>query len=394
MRNILFILLILGFFSCQKERDKDIYLGKLDEIIVGDFSIKKDSLTKTIHNIRVVKDEENEFIVTTSSARQFKGWAFVFRSTETGEEDYRIEIPNEGPNSMKGGISGSIVSDFNTFFLIGSLGDIGRFDSLGNKLFQIKSEIEIPFSLDNMVKLEFRDGLSFFDSPFIQFGQNPSHPINLRDKPGPGEIRSEFSLDFTNWLTRVDVSSGKYFTSEFLIPEGYEKFQGDMTSTILFGAFDSKRGYYYLGWPYSNEIYVLEGIDLIRKIQPFTNFEFNFLPSEPLAVGQVFTAMVLPKEASENIFLLYDEHKDLILKCSKINDSGFGETKFERTKHYVLSIYSGEWEHLGEYLFDFESELDLENWFLTSEGLFINKPEQKSEDEYEFYKIDLSKFSN
>jgi hypothetical protein len=394
MKKISVVLLIFGLFSCETVSEKDIYLGKLDEIIIGDFSIKKDSLTKSIHNIRVVKDEKNEFIVTTASARQFKGWAFIFRSTETGEEVYRIEIPNEGPNSMKGGVRGSIVYDFNTLFLIGSLGDIERFDSMGNKINQIKSDIEIPFSLDNMVKLEFHNGLSFYDSPFIQFGQNPSHPINLRDKPGAGEIRSEFSLNFTNWLTRVDVSSGKYFTSEFLIPEGYEKFQGDMTSTLLFGAFDSKRGYYYLGWPYSNEIYVLEGIDLIRKIQPFSNFEFDFSPSEPLAVGEIFTAMVLPKEASDNIFLLYDEHRDLILKCTKINESGAGETKFERTKHYVLSIYSGEWEPLGEYLFDFESELDLENWFLTSEGLFIPKPEQKSEDEYELYIIDLSKFSN
>jgi hypothetical protein len=60
----------------------------------------------------------------------------------------------------------------------------------------------------------------------------------------------------------------------------------------------------------------------------------------------------------------------------------------------VLSIFSGEWEPKGEYFFDFETELEVENWFLTSEGLFINKPEQKSEDEYEFWKIDLSRFAD
>lgn len=392
MKKAILVVFCCMLLSCGAEKTEEIYQGKLDELIVGEFTFYKDTLTKYVNGIKAVKEGGQEYILTTSRARQFKGWAFVFSNPVTGKEVKRVEIPNEGPNSMKGGISGSIVYDFKTLFLISSLGDVARFDSLGNKLYQIKSEIEIPFSLDNMVKLEFRDGLSFFDSPFIQFGQNPSHPINLRDKPGPGEIRSEFSPDFTNWLTRVDVSTGEYFTSEFLIPEGYEKFKGDMTSTLLFGAFDSKRGYYYLGWPYSNEIYVLEGIDLIRKIQPFSNFEFDFLPSEPLAVGEIFTAMALPKEASRHLFLLYDEKRDLIIRCSKINESGKGETKFERTKHYVFSVYNGDWELKGEYAFDFDTEVEVENWFITSEGLFINKPVQASEDEYEFYKIDLRRF--
>jgi hypothetical protein len=135
-------------------------------------------------------------------------------------------------------------------------------------------------------------------------------------------------------------------------------------------------------------------MDLVKKITPDSKVEFNFLPTEVIPWGDNFTVWDLPKESSRNIFLLYDEKKDLIIKCSKINESGAGETNFERTKHYVLSVYPGDWDPLGEYFFDFESELDLENWFLTSEGLFINKPEQKSEDEYEFYKIDLSRFKN
>jgi hypothetical protein len=102
----------------------------------------------------------------------------------------------------------------------------------------------------------------------------------------------------------------------------------------------------------------------------------------------------LPKEASEHIFLLYDQSKDLFARLSKTHESGEAETKFERTKHYVLSVFSGEWVALGNYFFDFKGEFDVENWFLTSKGLFINKPEQPNEDEYEFYRIDLSKVKN
>ncbi|MGM0946580.1 MAG: hypothetical protein ACQEW9_15495 [Bacteroidota bacterium] len=210
--------------------------------------------------------------------------------------------------------------------------------------------------------------------------------------PGPGEMRSEFPIDFREWIITVDLKTGEIKKSDFSIPTGYEQFKNDLTSTRLFGDWDKKRNLFYLVWPGSPEIYLLDGIELKKKLVSMTSQEFNYLPTETIPWGDNFTVWALPKEASRNIFLIYDEHRDLILKCTKINESGAGETKFERTKHYVLSVYTGDWRPLGEYLFDFESELDLENWFLTSEGLFINKPEQKSEDEYEFYKIDLSPF--
>ncbi|MGM0946579.1 MAG: hypothetical protein ACQEW9_15490 [Bacteroidota bacterium] len=124
MKKISLVLLIFGLFSCETVSEKDIYLGKLEELIFGDFSIKKDSLTKSIHNIRVVKDEKNEFIVTTSSARQFKGWAFIFRSTENGGEVYRIEIPNEGPNSVKGGIWVNYLDSPEKLLVVSSVGEI------------------------------------------------------------------------------------------------------------------------------------------------------------------------------------------------------------------------------------------------------------------------------
>jgi len=166
-----------------------------------------------------------------------------------------------------------------------------------------------------------------------------------------------------------------------LIPDGYELFKNDNTATALFGTYDSKRELYYLAWPYSDEVYVLDGLTLKQAIKPFSSVEFIYLPTEREAAGR-YTIFLQPKNASKHLFLLYDDQRDLILRCSKIKESGEGETNYERMKHYVLSIYSGDWEPKGEYFFDFEK--GLQNWFLTSEGLFINKPEQKSEDEYGF----------
>jgi hypothetical protein len=394
MKNILLIAVLLFAFSCAEKNSKEIYQGKLNELLLEDFSLEKDSLTRAFGNLNVIHEAGNDYLVYSRSARKFKGYGFVFLNPKNGEEEYIVEIPIEGPNSMKGGISAILIHDRNTIFLISSKGDIAIYDALGNQTSYVDSELEIPFTIDNMVRIENRWGLANFDHPNLQFGQNPSHIMNMREKPGPGEIRHEFPLDFRNWLIHTDISTGKVETSDFLIPTGYEVFQGDMTSTLLFGTYDVKRDRYLLGWPYSNEVYELEGLELSRKVIPDSRIEFNFLPSEPLPVGEIFTAMVQPKDASKHIFIVYDSFRDLIIRCSKVNESGAGETEFERTKHYILSIYSGDWEPKGEYFFDFETELEVENWFLTSEGLYINKPEQKSEDEYEFYKIDLSRFAD
>lgn len=385
------LVVIVSLFSCDGKDSGKIYQGKLEELLLEDFNLGKDSLTTGFWNLKAIKDAGNDYLVYSRNARKFKGWGFVFLNPQTGKEVHIIEIPIEGPNSMKGGIMGFIIQERNSVFIINSLGDVAKYDSAGNQISYIDSELDLPHTLDNMVRLEFRNGLAYVDFPKLQFGQNPSHIINLREKPGPGEIRNGFPLDFTNWLTLTDVTTGEVETSDFLIPTGYEIFEGDMTSTFLFGTFDTKRDHYLLGWPYSNEVYELKDLKLKRKVTPRANVKFNFLPSEIIPWG-VNTVWALPKEASVNIFLLYDSHRDLYIRCSKVNESGMGETKFERTKHYVLSIYSGNWEPKGEYFFDFETELEVENWFLTSEGLFINKPEQKSEDEYGFYKIDLSGF--
>lgn len=394
MKKLYLLFLIVLFFSCAEKSNDEIYQGKLEELLLEDFGLEKDSLTRGFGNLKVVTNEGKEYLVYSRSARKFKGWGFVFLNSQTGKEDQVVEIPIEGPNSMKSGVSGMVVHDINTIFLVSSKGDIAIYDSLGNQTYYVDSELDIPLTIDNWILIEYRWGLANFDYPNLQFGQNPSHMINGRDKPGPGEIRHEFPLGFRNWLTHTNVITGEIQTSDFLIPTGYEVFQGDMTSTFLFGDYDSKRDRYLLGWPYSNEVYELKELSLEQKVTPETSLEFNFLPSEPKAVGEIFTAMVQPKDASKHIFMVFDSYRDLIIRCSKIKESGTGENKFERTKHYVLSIYAGDWKPMGEYFFDFETELEIENWFLTSEGLFINKPEQESEDSYEFYKIDLSGFSN
>jgi hypothetical protein len=340
MKKLFTLLALISVLACSEKEPQEIYQGKLEELIVGDFSLIKDSLTRGFYSLRVVKEGDSEFILYTKSASKFKGWAFVFASTQTGKEVRRVEIPKEGPNSMNGGFFALSLNSIDSLCLVNSKGDVGFYNSDGHRLQLIKSEMNLPFSVNNMVRVEGRNGLTVVTKSFVQFGQDPSSIMNVAagSIPGPGEMEVSFPLEFKTWLTRIDLKTGVYEQSDLSIPTNYGPFGRDISASKLGGAYDSSRKFLYLMWPYSNEIYQLKGLGLERKIQPESRTEFTYIPSDRIPVGTNFTAWVLPKEASFNIFLLYDSSKDLILKCTKINESGVGETKFERTKHYVLSI--------------------------------------------------------
>ena len=394
MKNLFLRLLFIGLiFSCSEKSNEEIYQGKLEELLLEDFSLEKDSLNKGFFNLRIVSDSGKEYLVYPRSARSVKGTSYIFLNLKTSEIEHEITIPSEGPDAMNGGGYYLPISP-DKILAVNRKGWTATYNSKGSKYSELKSEFSLPSEMETLIMAETRRGMMYFQHPFIQIGQNPSHFSSVSKNSGPGEMRSSFPLDFKSWLTRINVETGNIENSDFGIPNGYEIFEGDVTATQLLGAFDSKRDVFTLAWPYSEELYVLDGLDLQKKVIPKSTVAFNFLPSEIIPWGDMWTVWALPKEASANVFLLYDSYRDLNIRCSKINESGIGETKFERTKHYVLSIYSGDWKLKGEYFFDFEAEIEVENWFLTSEGLFINKPEQESEDEYEFYKIDLSRFAD
>lgn len=386
------LITIVSLFSCGEKSNDDISQGKLEELIVGEFSLKKDSLTMSFYDLRVIEDIGKEYILFTTSAQKFRGYAFVFADSNTGIESFRFEIPMEGPNSLKVGMLSNIISGTNKIFLINYLGDIGKYDSFGQQIGFTEHGTISNNKANELSGISSRKGLGYFLDSAIFLSQNPSRFLNPTVNLGAGNHKSSFPLDFSAWRIKIDVNSGNVTTSDFQAPVGYHIFENDMTATQLQGSFNSNRQLFYLNWPRSEEIYEIDGVELKRKVLPKTTVKYNFLPSEVIPWGSNSTVWALPKESSTHIFLLYDKKNDLFIRCSKIKESGTGETNFERTKHYVLSIYSGEWEPMGEYFFDFETEIEVENWFLTSEGLFINKPEQESEDEYEFYKIDLSGF--
>ncbi|MFC4873023.1 hypothetical protein [Negadavirga shengliensis] len=389
MKLFVYMLILVAACSCRPRSSLDIYQGSLEELVVGEFILYKDVETKYIHNLRTVTERE-DWVILSSYLPDNSGIVFKFYDIGSSELIRKISIPFEGPEALKGGRGGSaFLRNEGEVILIGGNGNVGSYDSSGRKTNEWKVDFHLPSNSSEFVTMETRKGLMVECGDWIQVGQDPSNPLKNFD-PKSRLMSSEFPLDFSSWLSQINLKTGQVRHSVFHIPRGYELFQGDVLATQLFGAVDTKRGDYYLGWPFSDTLYKLRDMELVEKLKPQTSVDFKYMPSERIAVAESSTVWMLPKEASQHIFLLYDEANDLFIRASKINESGIGETKFERTKHYVLQVFTGEWVPLGEYFFDFESVLDLENWFLTGKGLYLNKPEQPLEDEYVFWHVDLS----
>jgi hypothetical protein len=391
MKKFLGLLIIIVACSPKAEEEK-VYQGKLEELIIGDFVLEKDDETKDMYDLQVMEDDGVELIYYKNADIKNKLIIYKFHEVFSGKLKQQMVIPWEGPDALKGFPTATLPVGKNKLMALSKVGSVGLYDSLATKTSEYKVDFNLSSNSSDMVSLRNGNGLMSFAKGWIQVGQDPSNVMKNFD-PKARLMSSEFPLDFTKWLTWIHIETGEVKHSDFLAPNGYEHFKHDLTSTILHGAFDSKRNIYYLSFPYSDSLYHFENQSLIKKIKPTSNIEFNYLPSEVIPWGTNNTVWALPKEASQHLFLLYDSHHDLFVRASKIKESGAGETKFQRTKNYVLSIYSGDWEPKGEYLFDYKGSLNLENWFLTSQGLFLSKPEQPNEDEYEFYRVDLSRFA-
>jgi hypothetical protein len=164
-KTFTFLLVLIVLFSCSTAPSEKIYQGKLEELIVGDFSLHLDSLTKSVYNPRVIKDGKKELILTTKSAIKFKGWAFVFSDPKTGLEVDRVEIPTEGPQSMKGGIMLNIVQSKKQIFLVNQSGEIGEYNQDGIQV-RFMSTIK-DFVNESGISIS-GSKISDFRTPFIQ----------------------------------------------------------------------------------------------------------------------------------------------------------------------------------------------------------------------------------
>jgi hypothetical protein len=376
---------------CSCSESEDIIQKELTEIITGEFVLKKDDDISQFSNLRVIDNADNGLIYFPVQDQKKNLLRILFFNITEGTKEFEVFIPLEGPDSIKGALGAySYVKGENEIFLLGRTGILGKYDYFGKKIMEldlnmlIPEDIEFDFQritqvnggvtmIDNVLQVLFNPGYSEFDKEI-------------------GKYVMKFPIDYSNWMFQIDVNNKEFRVPQFSIPHDYQKFEFDPFASQLSGVWNKYEGFYYLIWPYSNVVYqISEDGEFFNQFSLQSGMSLNFIPGEIKDAGQGFQAFITPKEASSHLFLAYDDDNELYIRLSKMDESGEGFSSFYRSKNYLITFYNSTWNILGEYFFMFEKETEIDNWFLYDNELFINQPNQSNEDEYKFFRIDLSK---
>jgi hypothetical protein len=148
----------------------------------------------------------------------------------------------------------------------------------------------------------------------------------------------------------------------------------------------------------SDTLYQIQNCKVLRKIGLESVTEFKYLPGLYEQNGRNKNWKNNPTSAG-NTSLNYDSNNELYIRMVLVKtEETQPEIKDirERTglnkSTFILLVYDLEWRLKAELELFYDAGQSSGNIIASKEGIFITKPEQKSEDEYEFYKIDLSRF--
>ncbi|TVP43714.1 MAG: hypothetical protein EA341_17575 [Mongoliibacter sp.] len=368
-------------FSCGQKSTKEIFIGNLDELVVGELILKKDSLTKNIEVKQTINHQGIEYIVSLADRER----TIQYYSILTGDKVKEIKLPDDGPNSFKGYIGFLLAEGFDSLTIINWNGWFYEYhQEQRTKAERIDHQLEFPNSFYSSMlygkrKNFAKDSESLYQilvSPLITPSSNFTGKTKAFDK-------------IEEWIISFDSKEDKTTLKNLVFPLGYKlEFVNDHLSYPPIVEFVDNKN--YVLFPYSDSIFVMSDFKISDKKKLMTGADFNFTGSEKIVRGE-YGYVELKKEASSHLDFLYDKYRNIFLRISKINESGAGETTRERTKHHLLSIYDSDLNLLSEYKFEYGPGTKLENYFIASDGFYLNKPENASEDEYGFFRIDLSK---
>jgi hypothetical protein len=385
MRKIyLYLLAFISLFSCAEKASDTIYQGKLEELIVGDLIIKKDSLTKGIEVKQAIYYQDIDIIVSLADRER----TIQYYSVQSGEKVKEVKLPLDGPNSFKGYIQLLIAGGMDSLTLVNSDGWFYDYYQ-GQRILveRIDPELEFPNTYSSSIYYGRRKNFTNISESLYQISVSPliSPSSNFF-----GKTKAFNKIE--EWLITFDSKENKTATQNIVFPFGYKSnFLDDHLSYPPIVEFMNNKN--YILFPYSDSIFVMSDFKVKNKKVLGSGIDFNYAGSEGVVRGE-YGYIELKKEASSHLDFLYDKYRDIFIRISKINESGAGETTRERTKHYLLSVFDSDLNPLSEYTFEYGPGSKLENYFIASDGFYLNKAEQKSEDEYEFWKIDLSRFGD
>jgi hypothetical protein len=383
MKKLLTLLVLISVLACSERKSEEIYQGKLQEFVSGSFIIEKDSTTGRLDFQKIIDHDGKRFFVS----REDQGYSLF--NAVTGKKEFTFKIPKEGPLSLKGHAVAYQVFDGNEFIAVSSQGNVKKYISgvevkemsLDWTDYQEKMLIQMSDTNDNFIKID-SNRYQLFNNPFDIFNDEKS-----------------VDLDYREWVVEFDLEEGWVCASDLKAPLG-EEFSNSTSASHLKSVYNGNLNQFYLMFAPSDTLYQIQNCKVLRKIALESVTEFKYLPGLYEQNGRNKNWKNNPTSAG-NTSLNYDSNNELYIRMVLMKtEETQPEIKDirERTglnkSTFILLVYDLGWRLKAELELFYDAGQSSGNIIASKEGIFITKTEQKSEDEYEFYKIDLSRFGD
>jgi len=386
MRKLLLLFIPLLAISCNSPENEDVFQGKLEEFLGQELSFERDTVTGFMNFYSTVEYQGKEALYT------FANGQFQFFDTKTGRKTGSFQIPKEGPLALKGGVFDGAALSNEKIIAYNEFGHVNLYEQEAvQKSFQLPMdkiglEKSIYFRNQRMDLIQIsNNSFEILNDPFDMLS-------NMKDNPG-------FDLNFGAWVAQFDGDGNWLCISDFRAPYD-ESFQNTFSIGALTRMKDSESHSTWIQFPFSDSLYQVKECLIVNRLRLESKTNLNFKPEERTEDGGI-TTWKRPDDGSINQHLVRDSQTGLAIRVVllKEKDGNPDETDqrkkiYSKEATYLFLIYDPDWNLLAELEMVYPIRSRFENLISTKEGLFINKPEQASEDEYEFYKIDLSRFAD
>ena len=382
MKHLYSLLLVFTFFACSKE--KEPIQGKLEDFVLGEMSFERDSETGfmgfqgsiTKYGIEMAYTKWNEI--------------FSFYDVKNGRKTATYVVHREGPMEFKGMPEvGGFLND-GGLFVTSSTGftNIYRNDTLALSYMR---DMEAYEPGKYLYLTDKRNAFHALTDNRYELTFNPFEFMAFR------EGRDGLDLSFKSWIGEFDGEGNLICKSDFKAPYDESYSQSSSGGNLLRMVAEGKS---WAMFPYSDSLYQIKNCKVIDRIKLTKLTPFPYYPDTYVG-DRNRGSWERPENGALNLHLIHDLSSGMNVRMTLVkNEKDDPEIKDPRQRlyldenTYLLLIYDSEWKLRAELEVVYPPGTRFENIFSTSEGLFINKPEQASEDEYEFYKIDLSRFSD
>lgn len=382
MKKLFLLLFVILIFSCAKE--KEPIQGKLEDFLSGEMSFERDAETGYMGILGIVNYQSKEAVYT-----QREG-VFNFYDPKSGRKLGSVEIPAEGPMSLKGRVH--IAKSFEETTLIAT-------NTLGYTNIYKGDTVFSSFQLD-MSDLESN---TFFSFP--QSG-NALHQV----APGQYEItynpfdfmahrmgKDGFDLDFSAWVVKFDEQGNWLCKTNFIAPYD-ESYANSSQASAMVRMVENGKSWGMFS--YSDSLYQIKDCEIVKRMKLQSLSPLSYFPDK-YEGDKNKGSWERPENGAINYRLIHDQATGMNVRLTLIKErrpdpdiKDPHKRMYSDERTFLLLIYDADWKLRAELELVYPSGTRFENIFSTSEGIFINKPEQESEDEYEFYKIDLSRFAD